>query len=96
MALGDDHRRLQERQVEIKKLEQSISRLQRKQLDIKLLEQIKAKNVPLSFKVMLEQENHQTLMTAVQKYVVQEKKTGRLERLLNVAKKTLADLNQNY
>lgn len=56
------------------------------------MEQIEAKNVPLSSKVMIDREDYQTLMTAAQKYAVQEKKTGRLERLLKAAEKTIADL----
>lgn len=82
----------QERQAEIKELEQSISKLQKKQLDIAAVEKIEAKNVPLSSKVMIDREDYQTLMTATQKYVVQEKKTSRLERLLKAAEKTIADL----
>ena len=82
----------QERQAEVKELEQAISKLQKKQLDIEAVEQIEAKNVPLSSKVMLEREDYQTLMTAAQKYVAQEKKTGRLERLLKAAEKTIAEL----
>lgn len=82
----------QERQAEVKELEQSISRLKKKQLDIAAVEQIEAKDVPLSSKVMIDREDYQTLMTAAQKYVVQEKKSGRLERLLKAAEKTIADL----
>ena len=82
----------QERQAEVKELEQSISRLKKKQLDIAAVEQIEAKNVPLSSKVMIDREDYQTFMTAAQKYVVQEKKTGRLERLLKAAEKTIDDL----
>lgn len=41
---------------------------------------------------MIDREDYQTLMTAAQKYIVQEKKTGRLERLLKAAEKTIADL----
>ena len=82
----------QERQAEVKELEQSISKLQKKQLDIAAVEQIEVKSVPLSSKVMIDQKDYQTLMTAAQKYVVQEKKTGRLEKLLKAAEKTIADL----
>lgn len=82
----------QERQAEIKELEQSLSRLQKKQLDIAAVEQIEAKNVPLSSKVMIDGEDYKTLMTAAQKYVVQEKKISRLEKLLKAAEKTIADL----
>lgn len=40
----------------------------------------------------VDREEYQTLMTAAQKYVVPEKKTGRLERLHKAAEKTIADL----
>lgn len=37
-------------------------------------------------------EDYQTLVTAAQKYVVQEKQEGKLKKLLKEAKKTIADL----
>nr|WP_040196106.1 plasmid recombination protein [Candidatus Soleaferrea massiliensis] len=82
----------QERQAEVMTLEQSIAKLQKQQVDIKAVENIDAKNVPLSSKVMLERQDYQMLLTAAQKYVVQEKKSGRLEKLLKAAEKTIADL----
>ncbi len=40
----------------------------------------------------VEKEDFQNLVTAVQKYVVQEKQEGKLKKLLREAKKTIADL----
>lgn len=37
-------------------------------------------------------EDYQTLVTAAQKFVVQEKQEGKLKKLLKEAKKTIADL----
>lgn len=56
------------------------------------MEQIEAKPLPLSSKVAVEKEDFQNLVTAAQKYVVQEKQEGKLKKLLKDAKKTIADL----
>ena len=56
------------------------------------MEQIEAKPLPLSSKVAVDKEDFQNLVTAAQKYVVQEKQEGKLKRLLKEAKKTIADL----
>jgi Skp family chaperone for outer membrane proteins len=41
---------------------------------------------------MLEREDYQTLVTAAQKFVVQEKQEGKLKKLLKAAEKTIAGL----
>ena len=56
------------------------------------MEQIEAKPLPLISKVAVEREDYQMLVTAAQKYVVQEKQEGKLKKLLKEAKKTIADL----
>ena len=56
------------------------------------MEQIEAKPLPLSSKVALEREDYQALVTAAQKFVVQEKQEGKLKKLLKEAKKTIAEL----
>lgn len=56
------------------------------------MEQVEAKPLPLSSKVAVEKEDFQNLVTAAQKYVVQEKQEGKLEKLLKEAKKTITDL----
>lgn len=73
-------------------MEQSIERVQQQQVSIKAVEQMEAKPLPLTSKVAVEREDYQTLVTAAQKYVVQEKQEGKLKRLLREAKKTIADL----
>ena len=67
-------------------------RVQQQQVSIKAVEQIEAKPLPLSSKVALEREDYQALVTAAQKFVVQEKQEGKLKKLLKEAKKTIADL----
>ena len=58
------------------------------------MEQIEAKPLPLTSKVAIDKEDYQTLVTAAQKYVVQEKQEGKLKKLLKEAKKTIAELKE--
>lgn len=82
----------EKRKEELAELEQTIERVQQQQVSIKAVEQIEAKPLPLTSKVAIEREDYQTLVTAAQKYVVQEKQEGKLKKLLKEAKKTIADL----
>ena len=82
----------EKRKEELSELEQTIERVQQQQVSIQALEQIEAKPVPLTSKVAIEREDYQTLVTAAQKYVVQEKQEGKLKKLLKEAKKTIAEL----
>lgn len=77
---------------ELAELEQTIERVQQQQVSIKAVEQIEAKPLPLTSKVAIERKDYQTLVTAAQKYVVQEKQEGKLKKLLKEAKKTIAEL----
>ena len=82
----------EKRKEELAELEQTIERVQQQQVSIKAVEQIEAKPLPLTSKVAIDKEDYQTLVTAAQKYVVQEKQEGKLKKLLKEAKKTIADL----
>lgn len=82
----------EKRKEELAELEQTIERVQQQQVSIKAVEQIEAKPLPLTSKVAIEREDYQTLVTAAQKYVVQEKQEGKLKKLLKEAKKTIAEL----
>lgn len=82
----------EKRKEELAELEQTIERVQQQQVSIKAVEQIEAKPLPLTSKVAIEREDYQTLVTAAQKFVVQEKQEGKLKKLLKEAKKTIADL----
>ena len=57
-----------------------------------LINHVPIKPLPLTSKVAIEREDYQTLVTAAQKYVVQEKQEGKLKKFLKDAKKTIADL----
>jgi len=81
-----------QRSQEVKAIEKTLGKLQQKQVDIQAVDAIEAKPVPFSSKVSLSQEDYKTLTTAAKKYVVQEKKERRLQKLLDVAEKTISNL----
>ena len=56
------------------------------------MDAIEAKPVPFSSKVSLSKEDYKTLTTAAKKYVVQEKKERKLQKLLDAAEKTISNL----
>ena len=82
----------EKRKEELAELEQSIERVQQKQVSIKAVEQIAMKPLPLTSKVAVDKEDFQNLVTAAQKFVVQEKQESKLKKLLKEAKKTISDL----
>ena len=84
--------KLEKRKEEIAELEQTLECVQQKQVSVQAVEQIEAKPLPLTSKVAVEREDYQTLVTAAQKYVVQEKQEGKLKKLLKEAKRTIADM----
>jgi len=82
----------EQRSKEVKAIEKTLSKLQQKQIDVQVVDAIEAKPVPFSSKVSLSQEDYKTLTTAAKKYVVQEKKERKLQKLLDVAEKTISTL----
>ena len=82
----------EKRKEELAELEQSIERVQKQQVSVQTVEQIEAKPLPLTSKVAVDKEDFQNLVTAAQKFVVQEKQESKLKNLLKDAKKTIADL----
>ena len=82
----------EKRKEELAELEQSIERVQQQQVSVQAVEQIEAKPLPLTSKVAVDKEDFQNLVTAAQKFVVQEKKEGKLKELLKEAKKTITEL----
>ncbi len=82
----------EQRTQELAELEQTIERVQQQQVSIKAVEQIEAKPLPLTSKVVIEKTDYQELVTAAQKYVVQEKQECKLKKLLKEARKTIDGL----
>ena len=79
----------EKRKEEIAELEQTLERVQQKQVSVQAVEQIEAKPLPLTSKVAVDKEDFQNLVTAAQKFVVQEKQEGKL-------KKTLEGCQENH
>mgnify|MGYP000158315354 FL=1 len=84
----------EQRTKEVKALEKSISKIQNQQLEVQAVDKIEAKPVPLSSKVMLSQEDYKTLTTAAKKYVAQENKKSKLQKLLDAANRKIAQLEK--
>lgn len=84
----------EQRVKEVKALEKSIAKIQNQQLEVQAVDKIEAKPVPLSSKVMLSQEDYKTLTTAAKKYVTQEKKGSKLQKLLDAANRKIAQLEK--
>ena len=83
----------EQRAQELAGLEQTIEKVQLQQVSIKAMEQIEVKPLPLTSKVVVEREDYDRLVAAAQKYVVQEKKEGKLKKLLKEAKESIAELS---
>lgn len=82
----------EKRKEELAELEQTLECIQQKQVSVQAVEQIEANPPPLTSKVAVDKEDFQNLVTAAQKFVVQEKQESKLKKLLKDAKKTIADL----
>lgn len=77
---------------EIAQIEDAPKSLKEKTLEIEAVEGIEAKPVPLSGKVMISKQDYDTLTTAAQKYVIQEKKEGKIQRMLDAANEKIQEL----
>lgn len=82
----------EERAKEVEQLNKEISTVWKKKINIDAVGKVEVKNVPLSSKVMLSQEDYNNLSTAAKKYAAQVKKESKLEKLLKAAEKMIADL----
>lgn len=77
---------------EIQELDSKLDSLRQKKMDIDAVENIAVQKIPLSSKVMLDREDYETLTTAAEKFVVQEKKESKFRTLLNRAEKKIEEL----
>ncbi|WP_195416508.1 plasmid recombination protein [Enterocloster citroniae] len=73
-------------------MEKRIEKIQKKQVAVQAVDKVAAKPVPLTSKVMLERSEFESLSMAAKKYAVQEKKEHRLQKMLDAANKTTAEL----
>ena len=77
---------------QVEQVEKTLQSLRDQQLSVEQVEKVEAKPVPLTGKVMISKQDYETLTMAAQKYVVQEKKEGRLQRLLDTANEKIQSL----
>lgn len=84
----------EQRTKEVKALGKSITQIQNQKLEVQAVDKIEAKPVPLSSKVIMSQEDYKTLITAAKKYVVQEKKKSKLQKLLDAANRKIEQLEK--
>lgn len=82
----------EERMKEVELLDKEISVVQKKKVKIDAVEKIEVKNVPLSSKVVISQDDYNNLSTAAKKYAIHVKEEGRLSKLLKSAENTIAEL----
>ena len=83
----------EEKAQEAAVLEKKIQHIQRQQADVNAVEQIEAKPAMLSTtKVTLERREYEALKTAAKKYVVQERREGKLQKTLDAAKRLITEL----
>ena len=83
----------EEKAQEAAVLEKKLQHIQRQQADVNAVEQIEAKPAMLSAtKVTLERREYEALKTAAKKYVVQERREGKLKKTLDAAKRLITEL----
>ena len=73
-------------------LEKKVEKIQKQNVAIEAVEKIEAKPMVLSSKVTLERSEYESLSTAANKYVAQEKKELKLQKALDAAHKLIAEL----
>ena len=77
---------------QVEQVEKTLQALRDQQLSVEQVEAVEAKPVPLTGKVMISKQDYETLTMAARKYVVQEKKEGRIQRLLDAANEKIQSL----
>ncbi len=77
---------------QVEQVEKTLQALREQQLTVEQVEAVEAKPVLLTGKVMISKQDYETLTMAAQKYVVQEKKEGRIQRLLDAANEKIQGL----
>ena len=77
---------------QVEQVEKTLQAIRDQQLSVEQVEAVEAKPVPLTGKVMISKQDYETLTMAAQKYVAQEKKEGRIQRLLDAANEKIQGL----
>jgi hypothetical protein len=74
------------------KLYKTKIRVRKQVLDLEHLDGIEAKPIPFSTKVSVEKNDFDSMKTAVEKFIVQEKKESKLQKILDAANKRISEL----
>ena len=90
--LADLTEKAEQKAQESASLEKKIEKIQKQQIAVQSVEQIEAKPVPLSSKVILERSEYETLSAAAKKYITQEKKESKLQKMLDGANRLISEL----
>lgn len=92
VCVDDLQRTYTQQSEQVEQVEKTLQSLRDQQLSVEQVEAVEAKPVPLTGKVMISKQDYETLTMAAQKYVVQEKKEGRIQRLLDAANEKIQSL----
>ena len=92
VCVDDLQRTYTQQSEQVEQVEKTLQSLRDQQLSVEQVEAVEAKPVPLTGKVMISKQDYETLTMAAQKYVVQEKKEGRIQRLLDAANEKIQGL----
>lgn len=90
--LADLTEKAEQKAQESASQEKKIEKIQKQQIAVQSVEQIEAKPVPLSSKVILERSEYETLSAAAKKYITQEKKESKLQKMLDGANRLISEL----
>ena len=93
--LADLTEQTEQKVQEAATLDKKIDKIQMQQVAIQSVEKIEAKPVPLSSKVMLERSEYESLAAAAKKYITQERKESKLQKMLDAAYKLITELKTN-
>jgi hypothetical protein len=74
------------------KLDKTKIRVRKQVLDLEHLDGIEAKPIPFSTKVSVEKNDFDSMKTAVEKFIIQEKKESKLQKILDAANKRISEL----
>lgn len=90
--LADISEQTEQKAKEVAVLDKKIEKIQKQQIAVRSVDKIEVKPVPLSSKVMLKCAAYESLAAAAKKYITQEKKESKLQKVLDAAHKIIAGL----
>lgn len=83
-----------EREKEVEKLNKDIELIKKKKIEVDEVNNIKIQKVPLTNKVIISEDDFTNISTAAKKYITQDKKERRLNKMLKSAENTIVELKE--